>query len=249
VKRNLKLLHDGLSLLIAAAVLAVAAAPTRASDGETATGRDEQYSDGGSWGFRRAAATDPKLPRVLLIGDSIANGYHQQVAAKLKGKANVDLWITPKHIGDKNMIPHLASVLKNGPYKVIHFNESGLHAWVKGRIPEGQYGPLFERYVQAIKKHAGAAALIWASSTPVTMQGKPDALDAEVNATVVEHNQACRKVADKQKIPVNDLYALMRDKLNLARGDRWHWTKAGCDIQAAAVSDAISKLLNVAPAD
>ena len=38
--------------------------------------------------------TDAKknLPRVLLVGDSICQGYQGKVAAKLDGKANVTYW-------------------------------------------------------------------------------------------------------------------------------------------------------------
>lgn len=202
-----------------------------------------EFSDGGAWKYKRVTETDPKLPRVLLIGDSIANGYHQQVAGLLKGSANVDLWITPKNIADLEMIPHLESVLKHGPFDVIHFNESGLHAWQTNAIPKGQYGSLFARYVKALKTHASSATLIWASSTPVTAKANPGDLDAEVNATVVEHNLAARKVVADQQVAVNDLYALMLDKLSLARGDRWHWTAPGREIQATAVVAAIRKVL------
>ena len=212
-------------------------------DFQKAAANDAPFSDGGAWKYKRVTETDPKLPRVLLIGDSIANGYHQQVAAMLKGSANVDLWITPKHIANKDMIPHLEFILTHGHYDVIHFNESGLHAWQTNAIPEGQYGPLFAQYVKALKARANSAALIWASSTPVTVKGKPGELDAEVNATVVEHNLAARKVVEEQRIAVDDLYTLMLDKLNLARGDRWHWTPAGREIQANAVTAAIRNVL------
>lgn len=213
------------------------------TDGPRVLPSEGGYNDGKQWKQARVTDTDPKLPRVLLIGDSVANGYHKEVAEALKGVANLDLWMTPKNVANPEMIPHLRSVLKHGPYAVIHFNDCGLHAWQSNAIPEGKYGVLFAEFVAALKTDAGGAKLIWASSTPVTAKGKPGELDAEINVTVAEHNRAAREVIEKQGITINDLYALMLDKLNLARGDRWHWTPPGQAIQADAVAAAIRSVL------
>ena len=199
---------------------------------------------GPGWGFKRISNTDPKLPRILLVGDSIANGYHKRVAELLKGKANVDLYITPKNVASRDAAKDLEAVLvKYGPYRVIHFNESGLHAWQKDAVAEGKYGPLFAKYLKDLQEHAGQATLIWATSTPVTIKDKPGELDAEVDATVMAHNDAARKIIEEQKIAVDDLHALMMDKLKLARGDRFHWTAAGFNVLADAVAQNIDKAL------
>jgi len=55
-------------------------------------------SDGGPWNFFAAKSEKDGLPRVLLIGDSIMNGYHGRVISALKNDANVDYWLTPKHL-------------------------------------------------------------------------------------------------------------------------------------------------------
>lgn len=52
---------------------------------------------GGGWGFFGASTTGTNLPRVLLIGDSILNGYRGTVTRDLAGKANVDVWLNPIH--------------------------------------------------------------------------------------------------------------------------------------------------------
>ncbi len=95
------------------------------------------HSDGGPWKFYRASPEDASLPRVLLIGDSIMNGYRGHVYRLLKGKANVDVWLTPLHLKSEHLHVDLQKVLDQGPYEVIHFN-IGLHGWPPGRIPEGQ---------------------------------------------------------------------------------------------------------------
>ena len=46
----------------------------------------------GDWGF---VPDNPALPRILLIGDSILNGYLKRVTVLLEGKAYVDAWVNP----------------------------------------------------------------------------------------------------------------------------------------------------------
>jgi hypothetical protein len=213
---------------------------------------DGQHSGGPKgWGSYRITddKAEPELPRVLLVGDSIAQGYHLAVAKRLKGKANLDLYITPDHIAVPAYRAKLAKTLTHGTYSVIHYNESGLHAWVKGSVPEGKYGPLFAEAVGVLREGAPKARLIWASSTPVTVAGKPTQLDPVVNKTVTDMNAAARAVAEKEGLSIDDLHALMSDKLALAKGDRWHWTPKGTDVQAEAVTASVlAELAKCAPA-
>jgi hypothetical protein len=199
---------------------------------------DGQHSGGPrGWGCYRITdvKAEPALPRVLLIGDSVTNGYHGEVAKLLKGKVNLDLYITPLHIAAPDYRKKLEQALRHGTYAVIHFNESGLHAWTPGRVPEGQYGPFFAQAVGTLREGAPKARLIWASNTPVTVAGKPTVLDPVVNKTVSDFNVAARAVAEKEGLAIDDLYTLMSDKLNLAAGDRWHWSGKGTSVQAGAV--------------
>jgi hypothetical protein len=202
---------------------------------------DGQHSGGPKgWGSYRITdvKAEPALPRVLLMGDSVTNGYHSRVAKLLKGKANVDLFITGDNIGLPAYHEKVAKTLTHGTYAVIHFNESGLHAWVPGRVPEGQYGPLFAKAVGILHAGAPKARLIWASSTPVTVAGKPQ-IDPEVTKVVSGINAAARAVAEKEGMAIDDLFALMIDKPALGAGDRWHWNGKGQTVQAEAVTASI----------
>src|SRR4051812_33030943 len=68
---------------------------------------------------------DPKLPRVLLIGDSISMGYTLPVRELLKGKANVHR--IPDNCGPTERgLSQLDKWLGDGKWDVIHFN-FGLH--------------------------------------------------------------------------------------------------------------------------
>ena len=68
---------------------------------------------------------DPKLPRVLLIGDSISMGYTLPVRKMLAGTANVHR--VPENAGDTARgLEKLDAWLGDKPWDVIHFN-FGLH--------------------------------------------------------------------------------------------------------------------------
>src|SRR5438093_8938340 len=68
---------------------------------------------------------DPKLPRVLLIGDSISIGYTVPVRELLKGKANVHRPLTNCEATVRGL-RDLDKWLGSGKWDVIHFNW-GLH--------------------------------------------------------------------------------------------------------------------------
>lgn len=46
-------------------------------------------------------APDTRKPRALLIGDSIANGYHRFAVEQLNRRFNVDLLATSKSLDDQ----------------------------------------------------------------------------------------------------------------------------------------------------
>ena len=198
-------------------------------------------SDGKGWRLEKAVIKDAKLPRVLLIGDSILNGYQGQATKLLAGKANVDLWVNPYNQSE-HVNKLLAEVLTNGPYQVVHFN-MGLHGWQKGRIKDGTFEPLTKAYVEVIRKALPDAKIIWASSTPVTVKGKPTELDPEINATIVEHNRMAAKVMAEMNVPVNDFYALLAPHLEWARGDQFHWKGEAYTVLAKKTAESVQQAL------
>lgn len=197
----------------------------------------------GAWRFYRAPRPNPALPKVLLIGDSICNGYRGSVAAALRNKASVDVWLTPAAENEPGLLEDLAKVLKQGPYAVVHFN-IGLHGWPKGRIKEGEYEPLMRGYIEVLKRNAPEARLIWASSTPMTVKGKPGELDAENNPTITTRNASAATLMTGAGITVNDLYALVVDqRAQLAAGDRFHWKPPAYGIMTRQIAGLISRNL------
>lgn len=236
--------------LLALCVITAAMSAARAAEGPAlppATGTDSRlHADGKGWRLDKAKVTDTSRPRVLLIGDSILNGYQKSVITALNGKAYVDAWVNPYNQSE-HLNKLLAEVLANGPYDVVHFN-MGLHGWQKGRIKEGTFEPLTKAYVEVIKATCPKAKIIWASSTPVTVKGKPTELDPEINPIIVEHNRMAANVMTEMKVPVSDFYTLLAPKLELARGDQFHWKPEAYQLLAKMAANSILRELGTAPA-
>lgn len=204
------------------------------------------HADGKGWRLDKAKITDAKRPRVLLIGDSILNGYLKTVVTELDGVAYVDAWVNPYNQAEHLNKTILPEVLANGPYDVVHFN-MGLHGWQTGRIKEGTFEPLTKAYVEVIRAKMPHARIIWASSTPVTVKDKPLDLDPAINDVIIEHNRMAAKVMDELKVPVNDFYALLVEKRNLARGDGFHWNPPAYKLLAEQVLQSVYRSLPTLP--
>ena len=215
-------------LLILSLRLCAAAIPTEADT--------RLHADGKGWRLDKAKISDPQRPRVLLIGDSSLNGYQKQATAALDGKAYVDAWVNPYNQSE-HLNKLLAEVLAEGPYDVVHFN-MGLHGWQEGRIKPGTFEPLTRAYVQVIKDKLPKAKIIWASSTPVTAKGQPTELDPVINPVIIEHNRLAAKVMAELHVPVNDFYALLVERRDLARGDQFHWTAPAYELLARTVTES-----------
>lgn len=205
------------------------------------------HSDGKGWKLNQATIKDPKRPRVLLIGDSILSGYMSHAIKALDGKAYVDAWVNPYHQSQHLNDKILPEVLAKGPYDVIHFN-MGLHGWPEGRIKPGTFEPLTKGYVEVIQRMLPKAKIIWASSTPVLLEGDIKKLDPVINGNILEQNRMAAKVMTGCGVPVSDFYALLVDKLELARGgkDKFHWTPPAYKILGDKCVEAVLKALPVA---
>lgn len=204
------------------------------------------HSDGKGWKLNQAKMEDPKRPRVLLIGDSILSGYMAHAIKRLEGKAYVDAWVNPYNQSEHLNNKILPEVLAKGPYDVVHFN-MGLHGWPEGRIKPGTFEPLTRGYVEVIKAKLPKAKIIWASSTPVLLEGDVKQLDPIINANILEQNRMAAKVMSECAVPVSDFYALLADKLHLARGgkDKFHWTPPAYQILGDKCVEAVSKALGI----
>ena len=179
---------------------------------------------------------DPKLPRVLLIGDSISIGYTRDVQRKLKGKANVHR--IPTNGGPTTRgLANIDKWLGNAHWDVIHFNW-GLHdlKYIKGRkqVPLDEYERNLRVLVRRMKKTG--ARLVWCATTPVPEGVSPP----RKNAEVLQYNAVAAKIMTENKIPTDDLYSFAKPQLKkLQRPHNVHFTPTGSKILAGQVAGSI----------
>jgi hypothetical protein len=181
------------------------------------------------WDF---VVDDPKLPRVLLIGDSVSGGYTLAVRRALAGKANVHR--APENCGPtSNGVKKLDLWLAGGPWDVIHFN-FGLHE--RKTKPE-EYEQRLNAIVERLKKTG--AKLIWATTTPVSA-GTPDWTEGKVE----ELNAVAARVMQQQGIETDDLYATIKPTVAEHQNPKdVHFNAAGYAKLGEQVTQVILKAL------
>jgi lysophospholipase L1-like esterase len=185
-------------------------------------------------------ANETNLPRVLLIGDSIARDYYPEVEKRLAGKAFVARLATSRFVADPVLLKEIESVLNGAKFDVIQFN-NGMHGW---QHSEAEYRQAFPKFLKIIHAHAPKARLVWAATTPIR-EDKAVIFDGKVeysNERIAARNAIATEIATAQKIPTNDLNAPMRGHPEY-HSDNVHFNNQGIQIQAAQVSAEIEKLL------
>lgn len=181
------------------------------------------------------ATDDPKLPRVLVIGDSISMNYHEAAKTGLAGVANY-------HRNEGNCFSTVHGVLnmelwlgnyheKGLHWDVIQFNH-GLHdlkqAYDAASETFGEYAVPIEEYKANLEKEIAilrrtGAKLIWCSTTPVPNSNK--GTYARCKGAEAVFNEAAMEVMRKHPdIIVNNLAQVVEDSPVFD-----HWRK-GVDV-------------------
>ena len=192
--------------------------------------RDKVAGKSTAWDFVK---DDPKLPRVLLIGDSVSRGYTQPTRAALAGVANVHR--APANCGPTaSGVKNLEVWLGAGKWDVIHFN-FGIHD--RG-TPAADYVNRLEAIVGRLEKTG--AKLVWASTTPI-----PDnPAQKQTARSIVEKNALAAEVMRRHGIPTDDLFAALTPRLaELQNPHDVHFTGAGYEFLGARVAAAIRAAL------
>ncbi len=198
--------------------------------------RVEHPREGTEWIVSYAYnATDSKLPRVLLVGDSICNAYSGAVCQELAGTANVTFFATSKCVCDKSYLRSLAFFLDESDYAVVHFN-NGLHSLDSDRQ---DWETCLRAAIKLIKARGKGAKIVWASSTPLK--------DPKLTEKAKELNAIAARVMSEEGVPTDDLFALM-DPLDREANwsDTFHFKGEAQKAQAKSVGDCVRKAL-VAP--
>lgn len=175
------------------------------------------------------------LPRVLLVGDSITRGYFSEVEKRLAGKANCARLTTSKCVSDPSFIDEVQLLLKHYQFDVIHFN-NGLHGW---GYTEEQYAAGLAQTIDAIRKGAGTAQLIWATTTPMRL-GSDLQQFHERTERVQVRNRLAAEIMQAREIPTDDLYGLVAEHADWYSSDGVHFNTAGKEAQGQHVAESVA---------
>ncbi len=188
---------------------------------------------------------DPKLPHVLLVGDSISIGYTAPVRNLLKDKANVHR--IPENGGTTtNGLAKMKNWLGDEKWDVIHFN-FGLHDLKlveagKRRLTPEKYEKNLRELVHQLK--TTKAILIWANTTPVP--GPANKL-GRITEDVPIYNAVAAKIMSENKIVTDDLYSFALPQLSkIQRVENVHYTDEGYEVLAKKVAASIEAVLSKA---
>jgi hypothetical protein len=182
-------------------------------------------------------ANETNLPRVLLIGDSITRDYYPGVEKHLEGKAYVARLATSRFADDPVLLQEIALVLDNTKFDVIHFN-NGMHGW---QHTETEYRDGFAKMLEAIRKHAAHAKLVWATTTPLKVSN-PNVSTDPSDGRIAARNAIGLARIKGQNIHVDDLNALVRGHPEY-HSDNVHFNAEGIRLEAAQVAASIEPLL------
>lgn len=176
------------------------------------------------------------LPRVLLVGDSIAFGYQSIVREALRGVCLVDHFCTSYAADTAFYHAALRMFVTDARYAAVHFNH-GLHG--KHMTCE-VYKENVDRLLEQI---SGCGAKVIAALTTQVLgsDGKPDAGWEE---KVAERNAAIEEIAVRRGYAVNDLYAASVSMPSEKRSpDGVHFEGEGYRVFADKVAAVIRQVL------
>lgn len=192
----------------------------------------------------------PKLPKVLLLGDSIRLSYQPFVAQLLAGKAEV--------VGPAENCQYSLYTLSSldrwinqlGQPDLVHWN-NGLHdaGHNPARSPVQFPVETFKENLGLILKRLKSLTprIIWATITPAHPK-RPflDTAWAWRNEEIDRYNAVARELMDFHGVPINDLHKLVWANLSeFLSEDQLHLSGAGQKACAQAVAGCISRLLEL----
>jgi acyl-CoA thioesterase-1 len=195
------------------------------------------------------AQDEPRLSRVLLLGDSISmgvgssghyQGYEVPTQNLLRGMATVR-GISGDGGNTRFGLKNLPEWLGKEHWDVIHFNW-GLHDIV--RKSDGQCIVLLDEYEKNLREivkklKATGATLIWATTTPVPEKEANRAANRR-NSDVIAYNSAALRIMDEERVAIDDLYSFAFPRLKeIQQPEDVHFTFEGSAVLAKPVADSI----------
>jgi hypothetical protein len=184
------------------------------------------------WSIRYSFRTEAKdLPRVLLIGDSICNAYHGAVAARLGDDAVITYWASSKCVTDPEYFRELDFILDSADFTAITFN-NGMHSLTTDLA---EWEEAYRAAVKFIRAKKPAAQLLIVFTTPHGTDSSNDRVN-ELNAIAAD-------IAEKETLPVIDLYSKMMDLGREHLNDVCHWKGEGVNLQAQIIAEELKRYI------
>jgi lysophospholipase L1-like esterase len=172
---------------------------------------------------------DPKLPRVLLLGDSQSMAYTLKVRERLEGVANiirVPESAQASTYAVENIKRWLNTTTTNKKWDLIHF-----HFGLNDKETElYTYAQNIRQFVRVLKKTK--AKLLWSNTTPT----KPREISIKLN-------EISARTMKANKIPIVDLYAATLPFINEDQKYGEALNDDGLDTVAAKIASAIKEEL------
>lgn len=174
------------------------------------------------------------LPRLLLVGDSIARSYYQQVQTRVCERFACARVATSKCAGDPAFLKELQLVVDEYEFAVVHFN-NGLHGV---GYDENTYSAGMSEALELFNAHSPATKVILATSTPIWSTDHPDTLDPRTDR-VRERNRIVTTLAAERGVPVNDLFDAVVEHPEFFSSDGVHFLEAGQVVLGALVAGEV----------
>lgn len=176
------------------------------------------------------------LPRVLLIGDSITNGYQEHVREKLRGVCYVDYISSSFSVEEKRYQLLIDTFFKFSDYDLIHYN-FGLHG---EHLSKNTYKKWVKKTAERLAEKSKVALV---KSTVIFKEGNKK-LDNKWMKKVNERNQALEEIAEENKYVIDDLFTASTMVATEKRyPDGTHYLTEGYQELASTVAEFIKKNL------
>lgn len=174
--------------------------------------------------------------RILLIGDSICNGYQEMVRDLLSNEFYVDYLATSHSVDSDFYRAMVGGIAKDSRYDLIHYN-FGLHGF---HMDKEAY---CESYEIMLKTLMEAAPVSLALSTIVYEPGNAK-LDDRQTGAAKERNEVVLALAKQYGLDVDDLWTVSCQIPMEGRSDDGiHYEDAGWELLAKAVADFVRNRL------
>lgn len=204
------------------------------------------YKGGDGWLCEVPVNPLKGVPNILIIGDSIGDGYSPHFKAITTGKAN--MYHTNLSFADPGAAGIPTAVLQSlcaiASFDIIVFN-NGFHSlhWTAAAVSDAEVKASYQTLANTLRGAAPGARLHYLATTPHTGAIDPAAGHVtalgESNDVVIRLNTLAKEVMDAAEIPYIDGYTLMLGQLAQAKGDHAHWNAPAYSQLARLVFDSI----------